>query len=108
MIRPDSKFASRTTSSEKKSHIGGSDSKFVTGIGHSSNDNTFGKTDNKYTVQPKSHDIDTHVGRIDRGKPLYHGGTNSGDDSYNDSVLDSDTNSLELMNRSNFSKSHKT
>lgn len=104
-MRPDSKFAPRTTSSEKKSHIGGSDNNFVTGIGHSSDANTFGKSDNRYKFQPKSHDIDTHAGRIDRGKPLCHGGTNSGDDGYDDSELDSDMNSLELMNQSNFSKS---
>lgn len=104
MIRPDSKFAPRTNSSVEQSRVGGSDSKFVTSIGHSSNDNTFGKADNKYKTQPKPPVMDIRTGRTDRGQPLYHGGIEPGDDGYDDPQLDGDANSLELTDQPNFSK----
>lgn len=103
MIRPDSKFAHRTNDNEKQSRLGGSDSKFVPNIGNSSDGNTFGKADNKHKPQLKTPTMDTRTGRSDRGKPLYHGGINPGDNSYDNSEIESD-NSLDITNQPNFKK----
>lgn len=108
MIRPDSKFAHRTNSSVEQSRVGGSDSKFLTGIGHSSDDNTFGKADNKYKTQPKSPSANIRTGRTDRGQPLYHGDIEPGDDGYDDPELDGDMNSLEIKDLPKIAKSHKS
>lgn len=113
-MRPDNKFARRTNEINNSSPDWGSDSPFVTGIGSFSSDTTiFGGPDSLHRPNPHATTIKriAHLGRTDRGQPLYHGGFDPDEDDYGageDGVeFEKEIISLELKEPPKFTKSNK-
>lgn len=114
-MRPDNKFTPRQNTKEGNSlHVGGSDSKYLTVIGHpNAGTTTFGGPDSLRRPNPHTNTVKkiNYLGRIDRGQPLYHGGFDPDEDDYGagegDGVefeFEKEINSLELKKKPDFSK----
>lgn len=65
------------------------------------------RPDSKFAHRSESNVDIPHLGRIDRGQPLYHGGIEPGDDGYEDSEFEKEMNSLELKEPPKFNKNCK-
>ena len=65
------------------------------------------RPDSKFAHRSQPKVDKSHLGRIDRGQPLYHGGIKPGDDSYDNPEFEKETGSLELKDQLKFSKGRK-
>ena len=65
------------------------------------------RPDSKFAHRDQPKVDKSHLGRIDRGQPLYHEGIEPGDDGYDDFELEKEMDSLEFKNQRKFSKGRK-